>query len=400
MDLQELGSQRVLVVTDSRVAKLPPVQTVCESLAKEGLEYGVFDRVRVEPNEASLREAVAFAADGRYDAFVAVGGGSSMDTAKAANLYTTYPAEFMTYVNAPIGGGQPVPGPLKPMIAVPTTAGTGSETTGVIVFDLPERRAKTGIAHRRLKPTLAIVDPENTRTLPPMVVASCGLDVLLHAVESFTALPFNERPYPERPLLRPAYQGSNPISDIWALEAIRMAARSLPRAHADAGDDEARGQMILASTFAGMGFGNAGVHLCHGMSYPISSMARDYRAPDYPEGHPFVPHGISVALPAGAVFEFTGVACPERHLEAARLLGADVSGVAPRDAGKALGDTLVELMRKLGLPNGLSGVGYTSDDIPELVDGTLPQHRVTNLSPRPAGAEELALLFEKSMTLW
>jgi hydroxyacid-oxoacid transhydrogenase len=400
MDLRELGSRRVLVVTDSRVAELPPVQTVCESLAKEGLEYSVFDRVRVEPNEASLREAVAFAADGKYDAFVAVGGGSSIDTAKAANLYTTHPAEFMSYVNAPIGGGQPVPGPLKPMIAVPTTAGTGSETTGVIVFDLPDRRAKTGIAHRRLKPTLAIVDPENTRTLPPMVVASCGLDVLCHAVESFTALPFDERPYPERPLLRPAYQGSNPISDIWALEAIRMATESLPRAHADAEDDEARGQMILASSFAGMGFGNAGVHLCHGMSYPISSMARDYQAPDYPEDHPFVPHGISVALPAGAVFEFTGVACPGRHLEAARMLGADVSGIAARDAGRALGDALVELMRKLGLPNGLSAVGYSSDDIPALVEGTLPQHRVTDLSPRPAGAQELALLFERSMTLW
>ncbi len=400
MDLRDLGSQRVLVVTDSRVAELPPVRTVCESLAKEGLEYSVFDRVRVEPNEASLREAVAFAADGKYDAFVAVGGGSSMDTAKAANLYTTYPAEFMTYVNEPIGAGQPVPGPLKPMIAVPTTAGTGSETTGVIIFDLPERRAKTGIAHRRLKPTLAIVDPENTRTLPPMVVASCGLDVLCHAVEAFTTLPFDERPYPERPLLRPAYQGSNPISDIWALQAIRMAAEFLPRAHADAEDDEARGRMILASSFAGMGFGNAGVHLCHGMSYPISSMAREYRAPDYPDDHPFVPHGISVALPAGAVFEFTGVACPGRHLEVARMLGADVSGIAPREAGKALGDALVELMRKLGLPNGLSAVGYTSADIPALVEGTLPQHRVTNLSPRPAGAEELALLFEKSMTLW
>jgi hydroxyacid-oxoacid transhydrogenase len=226
------------------------------------------------------------------------------------------------------------------------------------------------------------------------------MDVLCHALESFTALPFNERPYPERPLLRPAYQGSNPISDIWALEAIRMAASFLPRAHADPEDDEARGQMILASSLAGMGFGNAGVHLCHAMSYPISSMARDYRAPDYPDDHPFVPHGISVALPAGAVFEFTGTACPDRHLQAARMLGADVSGVASRDAGKALADALVELMRKLRLPNGLSAVGYSSDDIPALVDGTLPQHRVTNLSPRRAGPDELALLFEKSMSLW
>ncbi|KKL59330.1 hypothetical protein LCGC14_2216410, partial [marine sediment metagenome] len=305
-----------------------------------------------------------------------------------------------TYVNAPIGQGLPVPGPVKVLLAVPTTAGTGSEVSGVIIFDDSDRRAKTGIAHRRLKPTLGMVDPDNTRTLPPMVVASSGLDVLCHALESYTALPFNRRPYPERPLLRPAYQGSNPISDIWALQAVRMASQYLLRAFRDPADDEARGQMLLASSFAGMGFGNAGVHLCHGMSYPVSSMARDYRPRDYPDDHPFVPHGISVALTAKAVFRFTGSACPERHLKVAEIMGADVAGVAPDDAGAVLGDCLVELMRKLGLPNGLSAVGYTTDDIPALVEGTLPQHRVTKLSPRPAGADELTRLFEGSMTLW
>ena len=399
MDLKESGARRVLVVTDPRLAELPPVQTVRDSLEREGVEYDVFDEVRVEPNEISLQEAVAFAAEGDYDAFVAVGGGSSIDTAKAANLYSTYPADFMTYVNAPIGGGQPVPGPLKPLYAVPTTAGTGSETTGVIIFDLTDRHAKTGIAHRRLKPTLGMIDPDNTRSLPPMVVASSGLDVLCHALESFTALPYTERPYPASPLLRPAYQGSNPISDIWALQAIRMAAAALPGAYAD-GDDEARGQMILASSFAGMGFGNAGVHLCHGMSYPVSSMARDYYPPDYPDDHPFVPHGISVALPAKAVFNFTAPACPERHLVAAATLGADVAGADPADAGKILGDALVALMRKVGLPNGLSAVGYTTDDIPALVEGTLPQHRVTKLSPREATGDDLTQLFEQSMTIW
>ena len=384
MDLQEMGAKRALLVTDARLANLRPVQTVRESLEAERIDYDVYDRVRVEPNDRSLQDVIDAVADGGYEAFVAVGGGSSMDTAKAANLYSTYPADFMTYVNAPIGAGQPVPGPLKPLIAVPTTAGTGSETTGVIIFDVSQMQAKTGIAHRHLKPRLGIVDPDNTRTLPPMVTASSGLDVLCHALESYTALPFNERPYPQRPLLRPAYQGSNPISDIWALQAIRMAAGHLLRAYSDPDDDEARGQMILASSFAGMGFGNAGVHLCHGMSYPVSSMARDYRPPGYPQDHPFVPHGVSVALSARAVFRFTGGACPDRHLRACQ----------------ALGDRLVELMRKLNLPHGLSAVGYTSDDIGALVEGTLPQHRVTQLSPRPAGAEELTRLFEESMTLW
>ena len=399
MDLREMGAARVLVVADRRVAGLLPAETVRESLELQKIEYDLYDRVRVEPNEDSLRDVIDFAVEGEYDAFVAVGGGSTMDTAKAANLYSTHPADFMKYVNAPIGEGKPVPGPLKPLIAVPTTAGTGSETTGVIIFDLADRHVKTGIADRRIRPTLGIVDPENTRTLPPMVVASCGLDVLCHAIESYTALPYNQRPYPPSPALRPAYQGSNPVSDIWALKAIEMASRFLVRAFVDPSDDEARGQMILASSFAGMGFGNAGVHLCHGMSYPISCMAHDYHPPDYPDDHAFVPHGISVALPSRAVFRFTGSACPDRHMHVTELLGAGTRGVAPDDAGRALGDRLVELMRKVGLPNGLSAVGYTTDDIPALVEGTLPQHRVTKLSPRPAGAEELARLFENSMTL-
>ena len=130
--------------------------------------------------------------------------------------------------------------------------------------------AKTGIANRRLKPTLGLLDPDNTRTMPPQVAASSGLDILSHAIESFTAMPFTDRPRPDRPSLRPAYQGSNPISDIWSLQALRMVARYLVRAVEDPSDDEARAQMMLAAAYAGVGFGNAGVHLPHGMSYPVS----------------------------------------------------------------------------------------------------------------------------------
>ncbi|MBI4659916.1 MAG: iron-containing alcohol dehydrogenase [Verrucomicrobia bacterium] len=400
MDLVDLGVRRVMVLTDPNLRDLPPVAAVMESLTREKLEFEVFDHVRVEPTDGSFREAISFAQAGSFDAFVAVGGGSTIDTAKAANLYTGYPADFLDYVNPPIGKGKPVPGPLKPLIAIPTTAGTGSETTGVAIFDFAEMHAKTGIAHRRLKPSLGLVDPENTRTVPPMVAASTGLDVLCHAVESYTALPFNQRPAPERPLLRPAYQGSNPISDVWSAEAMRLTSRYLLRVAKDPGDEEARAGMLLAASYAGMGFGNAGVHLPHGMSYAVSGLVREYWPPGYRVDHALVPHGMSVILNAPAVFRFTAPACPERHLQAAQYLGADVSKASPADAGKILAERITTFMQALAIPNGLSAVGYTRADIPQLVQRTLPQHRVTKLSPRPAGERELAELFEDALLGW
>lgn len=400
MDLADMGLKRVLLLTDPNLVGKPVVQRVRESLETEGVAYDLFDRVRVEPTDLSFKDAIAVATEGRYDGYVAVGGGSVMDTAKAANLYASYPDDFFAYVNAPIGGGRPVPGPVKPLVAIPTTAGTGSETTGVAIFDLSDRHVKTGIAHRYLKPALAIVDPDNTRSMPAAIAASTGLDVLCHALESYTAIPFNTRPRPARPIERPSYQGSNPISDVWAIKAIEYASKYLVRATHNPDDDEARQYMMIAASMAGMGFGNAGVHLCHGMSYPLSGMVRDYKPQGMIIDHPIVPHGMSVALNAPAVFRFTGPACPERHLEAARIMGADTSGVADADAGRLLAGQLTSLMKQLGVPNGLSAVGLTAADIPALVEGTLPQHRVTKLSPRPVAAEELEMLFRDSMSLW
>ena len=400
-DLADLGVTSALVISDPNVSRLAPVRTVVESLEASGIAFTLFDRARVEPTDESFLEAIAFANANPCDAFVAVGGGSAIDTAKAANLYTTYPpADFLDYVNPPIGKGLPVPGPLKPLIAIPTTAGTGSETTGVSIFDLSRLHAKTGIANRRLKPTLGLLDPENTRTLPPEVAASSGLDILSHAVESFTAMPFTGRPRPDRPALRPAYQGSNPISDLWSLQALRLVDRFLIRAVEDPEDGEARANMLLAASYAGIGFGNAGVHLPHGMSYPVSGHVRDYRAPGYGVDHPLVPHGISVILNAPAVFRFTAPAGPQRHLDAAEALGAATSGRRPEDAGRILADRITWFMQRLRVPNGLAAIGYTIGDIPALVEGTIPQHRVTKLSPRPAGPDELGRLFEDAMIAW
>jgi hydroxyacid-oxoacid transhydrogenase len=399
-DMEEQGARRVMVVTDSNLSDKEPVAVTLEALGKHGIDAVLYDQASVEPTDISFKEAIQFANEGNFDGFVAVGGGSSMDTAKAANLYATYPADFMTYVNPPIGKGEPVPGPLKPLVAVPTTAGTGSETTGVAIFDLLEMNAKTGIAHRALRPIKGIVDPNNTRTLPKMIAACTGLDQLTHALESMTALPYNQRPAPEHPKMRPAYQGSNPISNIWASRAIEMISEYLVRVVEDPADDKARGEVLLAATYAGIGFGNSGVHLAHGMSYPVSGMVRDYVPEGYPPGHPIVPHGMAVVLNAPAVFRFTASANPEIHLYAAKLMGKDISDALPEDAGGILASTILEMMRKVGMPNGLSAVGYGPDDVAKLVEGTLPQHRVTKLSPRPASAEDLKQLFLDSMSLW
>ena len=400
MDLADLGARMVMVVTDPQMAVLPPVAAVLESLDANRIPYALYDRVRVEPTDESFRDAIDFAREREFDAFVAVGGGSTIDTAKAVNLYSTHPpADFLDYVNPPIGKGLPIPGPLKPLMAIPTTAGTGSETTGVSIFDLTRMHAKTGIANRRLKPTLGYLDPDNTRTLPPAVAASAGLDILSHAVESFTAAPFTSRPHPGRPALRPAYQGSNPISDIWALQAMRIVAKYLVRVVEDPSDDDARSQMLLAASYAGLGFGSAGVHLPHGMSYAVSGNVRAFRPAGYETDHAMVPHGMSVVLNAPAVFRFTARANPERHLEAAVALGASPSA-GRDDAGAVLADRITWFMDRLKMPDGLRALGYSSSDIPALVEGTLPQHRVTKLSPRPAGPEELASLFEDAMVAY
>jgi alcohol dehydrogenase class IV len=391
-ELKRLGVTRALLVTDPGVAALGLHDRIRESIEAAGIEVVVYDRARVEPTIDSLQEAADFALAADVDGFVSVGGGSAIDTAKVADLITSHPAPVMDYVNAPIGEGRKPPGPLKPHLAIPTTSGTGSEATTVAVLDIPERKVKTGISHRYLRPAQAIVDPELARTMPPEVVASCGLDVVCHAAESFISRPYDQRERPETPDDRPPYQGANPVADVWSQQALEYGGRFLRRAVRDAADTEARGAMMLAASMAGVGFGSAGVHIPHACAYPIAGLKHEYRPPGYPDDHPFIPHGHSVIVTAPAAFRFTYDADPERHHRAATLLTGE-----PAEGPDALPDALRALMRDVGAPLGIAELGYDEDDIPALVEGALAQQRLLAVAPREVGANDLAAILRASL---
>jgi hydroxyacid-oxoacid transhydrogenase len=395
-----LGMTRVALFSDAVVSRLPVFDTAQRSLRAAGIDVIAFTDVHVEPTDESFRQASAFASDVKPDGYVSVGGGSVIDTAKAANLYASYPADFLAYVNAPVGAGTPVPGPLAPHIACPTTSGTGSEVTGIAIFDLLSMEAKTGIASPALRPTEALVDPDCTDTLPAQVVACSGLDVLSHALESFTARPFVRRSAPSRGSLRPMSQGANPWSDLGSREAMRLLGQYLERAVSDDSDREAREQTMWAATLAGIAFGNAGVHVPHAMAYAVAGQVRGFHPKDYPGAEPMVPHGMAVILNAPSVFRHIAPTSPQRHVEAAGDLGADVADVAPEDAGTVLADSLVRLMRAVGMPNGLSAVGYAKADCATLVDGAWPQQRLLQNAPIECDKPTLAELFEGAIRYW
>ncbi len=399
-DARDLGMTRVMLVTDPGLAAMPFVETVRASLTVAGCDVAVYANARVEPTDASFTDAAAFARDGHFDGYVSIGGGSAIDTAKAANLYATFPATFETYVNAPIGRGSAVPGPLRPHIACPTTSGTGAEVTGIAIFDYLAHHAKTGIVSKRIRPTLGIIDPDVTASLPKTVVACSGFDVLSHALESFTARPYTARPRPATPGARPTSQGANPFSDMACRDAMRILGANIVRAVNDPADHEARERMMFAATLAGIGFGNAGVHVPHAMSYAVAGLVPTYRPPDYPAHDAIVPHGMAVVVNAPAVFRFTAEANPERHLEAALLLGADARDAAPADAGDVLAARIEALMRATAMPNGTGGVGFGAVDVAGLRDGALPQQRLLANAPRPIGAHELDALFERTLAYW
>lgn len=396
-----LGITRAALFSDATVAGLAVFDTASRSLREAGIDVVRYIDARIEPTDESFRDAAAFASEMNPDGYISLGGGSVIDTAKAANLYASHPADFLDYVNAPIGAGKTVPGPLQPHIACPTTSGTGSEVTGIAIFDLLSMSAKTGIASPALRPSEALVDPDSTDTLPANVVACSGLDVLSHALESYTARPFVNRAASQPRNRRPMSQGANPWSDLGSREALKLLGRYLQRAVNDASDREAREQTMWAATLAGIAFGNAGVHIPHAMAYAVAGQARDFHPSGYPGAEPLVPHGMAVILNAPATFRLTAHADPLRHLDAARYLGADIHDAAAKsEAGDVLAEQLIRIMREVGMPGGLAEVGYSRADASSLAGGALPQQRLLNNAPVEVDKALLTEAFERALTYW
>ncbi len=394
------GVRRAAVLTDGFLNGSQHMDRVRRSLGEAGVDYEVFDEVRIEPSDTSVMDAARFLTEGDFDGMVSLGGGSVLDTAKAAMVYARYPASFSTYFASPVGDGVAVPGPVLPHIACPTTSGTGSEMTALSVIRLMEHDTKFVLASRYILPDEALIDPACTDTLPSRVMASTGFDLLSHAIECYTARAYTHWNKVSSPNARPQIQGANPWSDLHARQALRIADEYLVRGVADSGDQEARDNLMWAATLAGMAFGNSGTHLPHAFSYAVTNLLHDVVTDDYPVPSPFVPHGISVILTSPSVFRFTAQGAPERHLEAAACLGADTGDATPDDAGEVVATRIVEMMRATRLPNGLRGIGFTADDVDALAGSAIRQHRPIANAPRETNRDDAAEIFKNAMSYW
>lgn len=396
-EVRRFGLKRIMLVSDPNVVASGITPRIRELIEAEGIEVEEWDDSRVEPTSNSFQAAADFAKEGNFDGFVAVGGGSSMDTAKVADLIATHGGEIMDYVNPPIGGGKKPPGPTKPLICIPTTAGTGSEATTAAILDIPDMKVKTGISHVFLRPNRGIVDPLLTMTAPSEVTSSAGLDVVCHAAESYLTKPYDQRPKIDDPDDRPPYQGANPVADMWSAKALEYGGKYLRRAVADGKDVEARGFMMLGATLAGVGFGSAGVHIPHACAYPIAGLKHEWQPPGYPEDHPFVPHGWSVIVTSPAAFRFTYDAMPERHHEVAELLAGEKIDDPDENT---LPEVVIQLMKDVGAPSGVKELGYSEDDIPTIVEGAMKQERLLVGAPKEVTEEDLADILRESMENW
>ncbi len=386
-DMKSLGGSRVLLVTDKGVAKAGLPNKVSSYLKEQGLDVEVWDGVEPEPSARSIEAGIEWAEDKGFDSFISVGGGSSIDSVKVINLILSRGGKILDYVAPPTGRGNPVPAPLKPHIAVPTTAGTGSETSPASVISLPEKMIKVGISHAYCRPDLAIVDPLLHVGMPSKVTADSGMDALAHAIESYVTRRFDRKPRPKTPLERPVYGGGTPVTDIFAEKAVELIGRYLRRAVCNGNDIEARSGMALAATLAGIAFTNAGLTAVHAMAYPVG-------------GQFHTSHGETNAVLLPAVMGFLLPAAPKKFARIAELMGESVEGLSLYEAARKSVDAIVDLMKDINSPNGLSVFGVKEEDLPGIAEDTLKIKRLLAGNPRPVTKEDLENLFRKALKYW
>ena len=395
-----LGMKRVAVFTDPNLAPGRLVNIVTTSLASAGIDVAVFSEIRVEPDDDSVERGANFLRGSKFDGMVSVGGGSVIDTAKAAMVLLCHGGNIIDYFAPPVGKGAPIPGPVLPHIACATTSGTGSECTSISVLRVNELNTKFVVASPYLLPDVAIVDPQCCDSLPANVVASTGFDLCCHALECYTARAYTQHNKVDSPDARQYIQGSNPFSEMVAREAMSIVGKYLERGVNDSDDTQARDQLMWGATLAGIAFGNSGTHLPHAMSYGVTHLMHDIVTDGYPVASPFIPHGISVIVTAPSIFKYTAEATPERHLQAAECLSADAKGATVDDAGEVVANRLIELMKATHMPNGLSAIGFGEQHINALATSSIRQGRAIANAPRDSNQVDLENMYRSALSHW
>lgn len=362
---REFG-QRVLVCTDQNIVKAGICETVLGLLHEAKANVKVFDEGRPEVDRETIERAAAVAQAFAPDVVIGLGGGSNLDLSKAVAVLLRHPGPISSYY-----GENNVPGPITPVVAVPTTAGTGSEVSPVAVVADPERAIKVGIASRALIPKWAIVDPALTISCPASVTAHSGMDAITHAIESFCA---KVRTGVSSHAI---FVGKNPVSDVLAAKAISCLAKSLATAVAHPDNRAAREEVALASLLAGMAFSSAGTAAVHALQYPVGEATH-------------TPHGLGNAVLLPTVMRSI---VPSRITEMAfiaRCLDPGLASVPDATAAAKAPDLVEQLGAKVGIPKGLRALGLTKEQLPDLARLASTVRRLIDNSP--VDFDELGLL--------
>ena len=375
-------AEHAMVITDQGVVEAGVADQVTAAL--EPVDCTLFDSVEPDPDITTFERAVEAAVDADPDLVVGLGGGSSMDVAKTTSVVAEHGGDVLDYVAPPTGDGVPVPGPGIPTVGVPTTSGTGAETSPVTVISLPEEDLKVGISSRYQRPDVALVDPALTVTLPPGPTASSGMDALCHAIEAYVTRRYDAKPAPERRADRPDYGGRSPFTDQFARSAIERVGDNLRRAVDNGQDLQARREMAMGSLMAGMAFTNAGVGACHAVAMAVGAIEH-------------TPHGVTIALTLPSVIRYNASSAPERYAEIADLLGESVDGLSRDDAAEAAAEAVQKLAADVGIDGGLASLGVSESDVPHLAERASQLERLTAGNPRRVGREELETIIRGAL---
>ncbi|MGQ0637723.1 MAG: iron-containing alcohol dehydrogenase [Planctomycetaceae bacterium] len=367
--VSRLRAGRVFLISDDVLARAGLVDRVRAPLTSAGAAVEVFDGGQPEPSIALARECIALAEKWRPHAVLGLGGGSNIDLAKVVATVLAHGKTPRDYV-----GEDQIPGPVLPLICVPTTAGTGSEVSGSAILTDTFGQMKVGILSNYLRPAHAIVDPLLTVTCPPRVTAESGIDALVHAIEAYTAVDNEDYPLPVGE--RSVYQGRNPMGDLLAAEAIRLIGANLRRASAHGDDLDAREAMAWAATLGGLAFSNVGVAIVHALEYPVG-------------GATHCSHGAGTGLLLPFVMRFHLPVREDRLARIGHFLGVSGKGMSALGAANAAIEAVERLKADIGIPRRLRDLGVTADQLPRLAEKAFAVKRMLRVNPRPVTATDL-----------